>query len=177
LQLYHIDNVKKKLNKKEIIKWFQKNYLQTLYKEWSPIIDTLYIDNIKLKKYLIEYAVRKNNQKTSSKPHETNIDLLTISLKILSKLNLDNVELDFCDDCKSYNYKIILKHSDYPFIHVDVDTIAMIENVFINDFTIKLNNELKNAKKFILCSMIDNIFIEKIDNFPTIIFESKYIIK
>ena len=176
------------------------NNLEKIHSKWMPIIDTIVensdnetIKTNRVKNFLAEYSEHHSEIETPFMVNENMDSTLPASLKLLSMLNLEGVELNLIK-LNSPEFKIvkdgpglILENKDENFYEnleikvlvsetqikelsvFGVDVIQHIESLLIEENSISLNKVLETKKILNIYMMVNNI------NMKTIIEHTKTI--
>ena len=146
-----------------------------IYEKWSPIVDIIADDKPdEIKMFLAEYAEHHINNTDVLKD-----DLLPISMKILSKLDLDGKNCYIIEPKKTFETKITkdgisVSHDDFKTfsfrVQIDenftdieekigIDIIQRVESVLIEECVIQLNELIKDKNDFGVHLMVSNLSV------------------
>ncbi len=164
-----------------------------VYKKWEPIIDTLlkYDDkntSLKIRKFLAEYAEHHSQKETNFLMSENMHSTLPISLKLLTMLDLENIELNIID-VKKPKMKIVNDgigltletedNSEYESFGISVsvtkdqidelsvigvDFVQNIEHLLLEENAKAINEQLKTSKELNVYMMVNNINMKDVIN-------------
>lgn len=109
-------------------------------------------------------------------------NLLPVSFKVLSKLNLEGKKLEFGDVefPIQLDEKIIIDDVNKILEFEGMKIVQEIEGKLINNLVEKVNEELKEGNTFVVDTMVSRILLYSLENAPTVpimSIESKYEVK
>ena len=152
--------------------------------KWKPILEVLNVTDDDMKKIMANYAEHDGTIEIGKKTLESKLayNLLPISLKVLSQLNLKGKEVIFTDAIYWQNKnrtdlidkmldevnpvneqkKQIKVHIDSDFLYsMGVEkAVQHFESVLMNQLVIQVNEELEKGTTLYLTRMIDSLDIE-----------------
>ena len=137
----------------------------TTTEKWQPIIEMVYNGN-KLDELALycEKHCNKENNILQSNSNTT----LPIALKILSKLNLDNINFT-CNNIpgKDYRVSITVSKEDIEVFksNIGFDIAIKYESLLIEDIILHINSELEGKKSFNTNFLIKSIIVIHEGNF------------
>jgi len=164
--------------------------MNEVYKKWESIIDTLleYDKNtsLKIRKFLAEYAEHHSQKEINFLMD--GYSTLPISLKLLTMLDLEDIELNIID-AKIPKMKIVENgvgltletedNSEYESFGISVsvtkdqimdlgddgiDLVQKIEHLLLEENAKAINEQLKTSKELNVYIMVNNINMEEIIN-------------
>jgi len=164
--------------------------------KWKPVLENLDIKEKDLEWMSIyaEYHAMRDMNKNSYisrdienpiyNKYVTEIDnTLPISIKILSKLNLDGIKVepmqravDMKHMTETYQFSIIIPMNEVEDLrHVGIDIIADLENLLIEETVEKINEKLINMKLFKPYAIVSSIALDLVDiNNSKMILRSRF---
>jgi len=142
---------------------------EKIYEKWKPIINIIGEEkSFKEKNFMTEYA-EHHSQYIDAMANIEDGDLLPISLKILSQLNLEDKETYIItpsvsgDDFETLSTSILIDEIQYKDVRekTGLDIIENLESVLIEENVKILNEILKNKDNFGVHLMVSELKIEK----------------
>lgn len=146
--------------------------------KWSSVIDSLYgsTDSEKIKNISAKYAEHHTREF-----NDAEINYVVLSLKILSKLNINNIDIEILMNKKRkdilkklLNEKIserkytdlsvkisIPKESIFDYKLAGVNYISLIENAITLELTTLINRLIEKATNILIYSIVSEIKIEE----------------
>jgi len=120
-------------------------------KKWLPIVDLICPDkDEKFRHFMCEYAEHHSSVIDLTMNGR---DLLALSLRVLSKINIDHLNYYIIKDDEYFD---VLKH-EVEFDIIEARKHESYENVIIEENIVILNNRLKNATSFGVKMMISKL--------------------
>lgn len=155
-------------------------------KKWSPILNALNVT----KEYIAEYAERHTMQEsfpmieTSPRLHDINSNhgdiaqnLLPVSLKIMSKINLDGKKVRFEKMVNTIEMSEALSRDHIEDIKRQngMDVVQRLEGLLIDKLTNHINDELEKGDTLVVDSICNSIsLISEATWAPRMIISSKF---
>lgn len=134
---------------------------------------------MEIDKLLKKYRIDNKHEIFFNKLYESLEDKNTfvLNLEILSKINLDNIELRFNSECNTY-LECSTRITDIEEDSSGVDIIKKMENVLLNEIVININGYIKNTKDIKtldVSNLVHEIKIESTKRFTPIMYiKAKY---
>jgi len=162
----------------------EQKSLEQMFKKWSPILDALKVTDDKIKKIMVEYAEYCLSPEYYQK-YENDIaqNLLPVSLKILSQLNIKDKNVVLKED-----HKIGFEDMPTKSFSISINTDELIsmkesvgfggaekmESVVIQELVNYINKELETKENLYISNLVQSISIISTDIYsPRIILISK----
>lgn len=136
-------------------------YYEKIYKKWKPINEALKIKNEELQHFIAKYAEYHLSSDGNGGYNEIFQNLLPVSLKIISKLNLKDKIIEIKDEQPTISLTLPLTHDTLQDIKsaTGMDVIQKLENQIIEKVVDYLNEELKTKNNLYVTKIISNINI------------------
>jgi hypothetical protein len=170
-------------------------YKENVLRKWKPICEILNVTDEKLINFMCEYAeyhmLLENVAFTTtgpmgpikeiSTPNMSDIfkNLLPISLKVLSKLNLKNKNVMILDNQPTMKFNYTLKSGDVDVAEkINLEIIAMVEDILIQKLVDYLNKELETKDNLYITMLVNSVsLISEKTMLPTMILSTRCQVK
>jgi len=153
---------------------YQEKTPEEALKKWSPILDVL---KVTVKRQLIaEYAERHSHMEfervtTFSTPETTPLDIITnpdlgqnllpVSLKILSQLNLNGKNVSLKDGLPTISFSVELEKNEVKDIKEveGLELVQKLENKLVDNLVTYINKELETKDNLYINTVCQSISI------------------
>ena len=126
--------------------------MDKIIKKWSPILDVLGIDE-KNRELVSQYAEDVMQTESTIDPH-SRTNALPMSLKVLSKLNFDEIDIKLVgpEDVNTFNIKVYFSNDEYP-----IATLEHYHSLLMGE----LLDILKDKKEISIYRLIDTLCVKE----------------
>ena len=135
---------------------------EKIIRKWKPILDALKVEDVSIKILMSEYAEHHTLEQNCGYGSEFKQNTLPISMRVFSKLNLENKNIIFRSDLPITKLSIELTQSQYDDIKNawKMDVIQKMEKVLIEKLTNYINSELETKDTINIQLLINRIDVE-----------------
>ena len=154
----------------------EKKSLEQMLKKWNPILEALKVTDDKIKKIIVEYAEYCQSDGYYKKiENDIMQNLLPVSLKVLSQLNIKDKNVILKEDDKfgfedmpTKSFSISINKSELVSIKegIGFEGAEKMESVVIQELVDYINKELETKENLYISNLVQSISIISTDIYP-----------